>query len=254
MRITNTTKLSVGLLLLWGLSQAPSAEEIMAAVAANFTRPFQELAEKFEADSGNKVTLSFNSTGKLYTEITDEGAPYDVFFAADIEHPQKLVDNKQAVTDSLFVYALGKLVLWSKDPARVDSEGEVLAKGDFVRLALPDPKNAPYGRAAEQVFAKRGLTEKLKDKITKVGTLVQAYNLAATGNAELALIALSQLKEGGISEGSMWIVPTDLYEPIKQGAVILQTAEDKKAVKDFMNFMRSPEARAVIEKYGYGLE
>jgi molybdate transport system substrate-binding protein len=228
-----------------------SAEEIMAAVAANFTAPFKQLIAEFERESGHKVIPAFGSTGKLYTEITQDGAPYDVFFAANMEHPRKLVEADQAVADSLFPYARGKLALWSKEAGRVDPQGKILEQGNFKKLAFPEPENAPYGVAAEQVLKKLGLGGKLNDKIVKTETLTHAYNLVATGKADLAFLALSQLKEGEAPGGSVWEVPASMHDPIEQGAVILKIAEDREAVKAFMTFMRTPQANSIIEAYGY---
>jgi len=247
-------------LLALGLAQAATADEIHAAVAANFTSPFKALAAKFEQSSGHTVTASFGATGKFYTQIV-QGAPFDVFYAADRKTPEKLVKENQAVADSLYSYAFGKLVLWSKDPAKIDAAGKVLETGAFTHLAIANPKTAPYGAAAEQTLTKMGLMDAVKDKIVQGESITQAYQFAATGNAELAFIAYSQLKEGALP-GSQWLVPANLYSPIEQSAVILKKADasaalstsNSEATQAFVTFMRGDDAKAVIESYGYTVQ
>jgi molybdate transport system substrate-binding protein len=248
-------------LLVFGLGHNLAADEIHAAVAANITSPFKVLAEKFEQSSGHKVIATFSSTGKFYAQIIN-GAPFDVFYAADLTHPEKLVAAGHALEDSLYTYALGKLVLWSPDPNQVDAKGLVLKKAGVSHIALPNPKTAPYGVAAEQTLAKMKLLDKLRPKLVQAETLTQVHQLALTGKAQLAFLALSQLKEGGAAQGSHWVVPADFHAPIAQGAVILKKTDasaalstsNSEAVKAFVEFMRGPEAAAVIQEYGYQVE
>jgi molybdate transport system substrate-binding protein len=250
MRFSHTL---TAVLLTFGLAHNALADQIHAAVAANFTSPFKALAASFEQTSGHTVIASFGATGKFYSQIT-QGAPFDIFFAADRKTPEKLVTEGHAVNDSLYTYAFGKLVLWSPDPAKVDAEGKVLEKGEFAHLAIANPKTAPYGAAAEQALGKMGLADTLKGKIAQGESITQAYQFAVTGNAELAFIAFSQLKDSGSAQGSHWLVPADLYDPIEQAAVVLKKAEGSAAVKAFVEFMRGDEAKKVIESYGYTVE
>jgi len=239
--------------LLFGAVRAASAGEVNAAVAANFTAPAQQIAELFQKETGHTVKLSFGSSGKFYSQIRN-GAPFDVFLAADEKNPRLLEQEGLAVKDSRFVYALGKLVLWSAKPGLVDDKGAVLSKGSYDKLAYADPKLAPYGLAAQETLQKMNLWDKVQGKLVTGESITQTYQFAATGNAELAFIALAQVtKNGKVSEGSWWIVPADMYNPIKQSAVQLSAAKDPVAAKAFMAFLRSEKAVAIIRSFGYGL-
>lgn len=239
--------------LLATLAQVANAGEVSAAVAANFTAPVQQIAELFQKETGHTVKFSFGSSGKFYSQIQN-GAPFDVFLAADEKNPKLLEQEGLAVKDSRFVYALGKLVLWSAKPGFVDSKGAVLGKDGFNKLAYADPKLAPYGLAAQETLQKMNLWDKVQGKLVTGESITQTYQFAATGNAELAFIALAQItKDGKVSEGSSWIVPADMYNPIKQSAVQLSAAKDPAAAKAFMTFLKSEKALAIIRSFGYGL-
>jgi molybdate transport system substrate-binding protein len=239
--------------LLATVVQVANAGEVNAAVAANFTAPVQQIAELFQKETGHTVKFSFGSSGKFYSQIK-EGAPFDVFLAADEKNPKLLEEEGLAVKDSRFVYALGKLVLWSAKPGFVDDKGAVLGKDGFNKVAYADPKLAPYGLAAQETFQKMKLWDKVQSKLVTGESITQTYQFAATGNADLAFIALSQItKDGKVTEGSWWIVPSDMYTPIKQSAVQLSAAKDPVAAKAFMTFLKSEKALAIIRGFGYGL-
>jgi molybdate transport system substrate-binding protein len=159
-----------------------------------------------------------------------------------------------AVPGSRFTYAIGKLVLWSAKPDYVDDQGRILETGGFKHLALADPKLAPYGEAAIEVLKNKGLLEKIKPLFVLGENISQTYQFVSTGNAELGFIALSQVIEGGkIAKGSGWIVPEELYAPIRQDAVLLAKGEDNPAAAALIQFLKSADARAIIQKYGYSL-
>lgn len=239
--------------LLLGVVRTASAGEVNAAVAANFTAPVQQIAELFQKETGHTVKFSFGSSGKFYSQIQN-GAPFDVFLAADEKNPKLLEQEGLAVKDSRFVYALGKLVLWSAKPGFVDGKGAVLGKGSYDKLAYADPKLAPYGLAAQETLQKLNLWDKVQGKLVTGESITQTYQFAATGNAELAFIALAQItKDGKVREGSWWVVPSDMYNPIKQSAVQLSAAKDPVAAKAFMEFLKSEKALAIIRSFGYGL-
>jgi molybdate transport system substrate-binding protein len=240
-------------LLFATLAGSVNAGEVNAAVAANFTVPAQQIAALFEKETGNTVKFSFGSTGKFYSQIK-EGAPFDVLLAADEKTPKLLEQEGLAVANSRFVYALGTLVLWSAKPGYVDDKGIVLSKGSYNKLSYADPKLAPYGLAAEETLQKLNLWDKVQSKLVTGESITQAYQFAATGNAELAFIALSQItKDGKVAEGSWWIVPADLYSPIKQAAILLSAAKDKTAAQAFLTFLKSEKAVKIIRNYGYEL-
>lgn len=239
--------------LLATMAQVANAGEVSAAVAANFTAPVQQIAELFQKETGHTVKFSFGSSGKFYSQIQN-GAPFDVFLAADEKNPKLLEQEGLAVKDSRFVYALGKLVLWSAKPGFVDSKGAVLGKEGFNKVAYADPKLAPYGLAAQETLQKMNLWDKVQSKLVTGESITQTYQFAATGNAELAFIALSQItKDGKQSEGSFWLVPADMYNPIKQAAVQLTAAKDKAAAEAFLKYLKSEKAVAIIRSFGYGL-
>jgi len=240
--------------LLFGLvSFHAQAGEVRVAVASNFAAPMARLAALFQQQSGHTVKVSPGSSGKLHAQIQN-GAPFDVLLAADEKIPVLLEHEGLAVSGTRFVYALGKLVLWSAKPGFVDDKGAVLGKGGFGKLAYADPKLAPYGLAAKETLDAMRLWDKVQSKMVTGENIAQTYQFAATGNAELAFIALSQVyKDGKVTEGSWWRVPPSLYSPICQSAVQLSGAKDKAAAQAFLTFMKSSKAAAVIRSFGYEL-
>jgi molybdate transport system substrate-binding protein len=245
-------RLLTGLLML-ALAASAFADEVQVAVAANFTAPMKAIAAAFEKATGHKAVLSFGSTGKFYAQIKN-GAPFDVFLAADDETPAKLEKENGIVGGSRFTYAIGKLVLWSPKPAYVDSRGEVLKKANFAHLAIASPKLAPYGAAAVETLNKLGLYDALQAKLVTGESIAQTFSFVSTGNAELGFVALSQVYENGqIKSGSGWIVPADLHSPIRQDAVILMHGKDNKAAEALAAYLKSEPAKAVIRSFGYDL-
>lgn len=238
--------LAVGLSLLAGGSAI--AAETRVAVAANFTEPAKAIAAKFEARTGHRATLSFGSSGQFYTQIAN-GAPFEVFLSADAERPTKAEAEGLTVASTRFTYATGRLVLWSRTPGLVDGKGAVLAKGKFEKLAIAEPRSAPYGQAAIETLTKLKLQDTLKPKIVTGSSITQTYQYVQTGAAELGFVALSQvINESG---GSRWIVPTTNHSPIDQQAVLLKTGSGNPASKAFLQFLKSAEAKAIIRRYGY---
>ncbi|MCO7518367.1 MULTISPECIES: molybdate ABC transporter substrate-binding protein [unclassified Pseudomonas] len=227
------------------------ADEVQVAVAANFTAPIQAIAKDFEKNTGHKLVAAYGATGQFYAQIKN-GAPFEVFLAADDSTPAKLEQEKEIVAGSRFTYAIGTLALWSAKPGYVDAKGEVLKKNDFKHLSIANPKAAPYGLAATQVLAKLNLTEATKAKIVEGQNITQAFQFVSTGNAELGFVALSQIyKDGKVSEGSAWIVPAALHDPIRQDTVILNKGKDNPAAKALVDYLKGPKAAAVIKSYGY---
>ena len=237
-----------GLALAVGASPPALAAATNVAVAANFTEAAQEIARAFKDRTGHEAVLSFGSTGQLYTQITQD-APFEVFLSADVERPTKAVEEGFAVPGTQFTYAIGKLVLWSKDPDLV--QGEVTLKnGDFTKIAIANPTAAPYGAAAVQAMESLGVYEQLQPKIVQGNNIAQTFQFVETGNAELGFVALSQVVND--TEGSRWDVTDDLYDPIKQDAVLLKKGADSEAAKAFLEFLKGPEAAEVIARFGYG--
>jgi molybdate transport system substrate-binding protein len=225
-----------------------AAGEVKAAVAANFTAPMREIAARFLEASGHRVVASYGATGLLYSQV-HHGAPFDVFLAADEEHPQRLAAERLAVDGTRFTYAIGRLVLWSPRADYVDAGGGVLEKGDFRHLAIANPKLAPYGAAAQEVLERRRLWQRLQPRIVWGQNVTQTYQFVASGNAELGFVALSQVPEGG----SRWLVPQASYAPLRQDAVLLARGRDNPAARAFLEYLRGPQAAAIITRHGYVL-
>ena len=230
-------------------ASAARAGEVKVAVAANFTEAAKEIGALFEKATGHKAVFSFGATGQFYTQITQD-APFDVFLAADQEHPRKAVTDGFAVLDSIFTYATGKIVLFSNNKDLVKGEA-TLKDGGFSKIAIANPAIAPYGVAAVETMKKLGVYDTLKPRIVQGNNIAQTFQFVATGNAELGFVALSQVV--GNDEGSRWIVPQALYKIIAQDAVLLKKGVGNVAATAFIAFLKSPEARQIEEKYGYGV-
>ncbi len=239
--------------VLFVLSCTAHADEVQVAVAANFTAPAKLIAADFEKDTGHKAQLAFGGSGKFHAQIRN-GAPFEALLSADDETPAKLEKEGAAVAGSRFTYATGRLVLWSATPGYVDDRGEVLKRGKFRHLALANPRLAPYGAAAVAVLNSLGLFDATRPKFVQGENIAQAHQFVASGNAELGFVALSQvMKDGRISEGSAWVVPAGLHQPIRQDAVLLEKGRGKPAAEAWMKFLRGDKAKAIITSYGYQL-
>ena len=230
------------------------ADVVQVAVAANFTAPARALAEVFARTTGHEAKLSFGATGAFYTQIKN-GAPFDVLLAADDERPARLEKEGDTVAGSRFTYATGQLVLWSAKPGFVDDQGAVLKGGHFGKIAIANPKNAPYGAAAVEAMEKLGLAATLQPKLVTGESIGQTFNFIATGNAELGFVALAQVLEGGkLKSGSMWVVPAQYHAPIIQDAVILKRAANNPAAKAWMELLKTPQSKELIRSYGYAVK
>ncbi len=229
------------------------AEQMLVAVAANFIPPFRELAIEFEKSTGHQLKVAGGSSGNFYTQIKN-GAPFDVFFSADNERPRKLEEEGLGVKDTRFTYAIGRLVLWSSNAGLIKGEETVRSK-NFKRLAIANPKTAPYGVAAMQALQKLELWESLQPQIVMGESIGQTMGFIESGNAQLGFVALSQIMDPKIKgKGSHWPVPTDLHEPIQQDVILLTKGKDNAGAKALLEFIGGPQAKAIIERYGYELK
>jgi molybdate transport system substrate-binding protein len=234
-----------------GWTQATAfAASTNVAVAANFTDAAKEIASAFKQKTGHDAVLSFGASGAFYTQITQD-APFQVFLSADDTRPKKAVAEGFGVPGSAFTYAIGKLVLWSTNPDAVKGE-ETLRSARFDKLSICNPVAAPYGAAAVETMKSLKLYDVLKPKIVQGADITQAFQFVQTGNAEVGFVALSQV--AGSPGGSRWLVPQDLYPAIRQDAVLLKKGADNEAARAFMSFLKGPEARRIIEKYGYAID
>ncbi|HHC73331.1 MAG TPA: molybdate ABC transporter substrate-binding protein [Thiotrichales bacterium] len=233
-------------LLEGGTAPAGANEQpLRVAVAANFLPVAERLSTRFTRQTGTPLRLVSGSTGKLYAQIV-HGAPFDLFLAADEARPRRLVEEGRA-RGAPFLYATGTLVLWSPRPGLVDQTGGVLAEGGFSRLAMANPRLAPYGRAARETLQALGLWSRLRSRIVRGENIAQAFHFVVSGNAELGFVAASQLLSRG-EEGSRWVVPERLYSPILQAGVVL-TAHP--AAGRFVHFIRCGEGREIVREGGY---
>lgn len=234
-------------------AQASLAENVLVAVAANFSKPMTEIAAEFTKATGHTAQLSFGSSGKFVSQL-EHGGPFEVLLSADEKGMQKLEQAGLAVPSSHFTYAVGKLVLWSAQPGYVDDQGKILATGGFQHLAIGDPKLASYGVAALETLKNLKLLEKLQPLFVQGENIAQTFQFISTGNAELGFVALSQvIADGKISSGSGWIVPNELHSPIRQSAVLLANASKNPAAWALLDFLKTPPALEIIKKYGYDL-
>lgn len=242
--------LIVPLALAWTTTLAHSAE-VQVAVAANFTGPMEKIAPAFEQATGHKAVVAYGTVGKFYAQITN-GAPFEVLISSDDETPNRLVKDKIALAESQITYAIGSLVLYSTKEGLVDDKGAILKKGSFDRLAIANPKVAVYGAAAVQVMNGQGIYAALEPKIVLGENITQAYQFVATGNADLGFVALSQIyKDGAYAKGSYWLVPKDLYPPLKQDAILLKRGAQNEAAKALLAYLHSEPAKETIRSFGY---
>ena len=221
----------------------------MIAVAGNFTKTAKDLAASFEESTGHTVVISYGSTGKLYAQILHD-APFEVFLAADSKHPAMLSEKGKAVPDSIFTYGKGKVALFSMDKSLPDQEEMIKQLMPAVdKLALANPKTAPYGEATIEILKSLGLYADLENKLVLGDNLIQTYQFVYTGNATVGFVSLSQV----INEetGSFWVVPEQHYTPINQDAVLLEKGVNNQVALDFLAFLRSDDAKKIIHHYGY---
>ena len=231
------------------ISLSIRGEVLQVAVASNFVATLEELAVAFEKHSSVEVQCSPGSTGRHYAQIT-HGAPYDLFFAADVERPRLLEEQGKIVKGSRFTYAIGKLVLWSPDPKRI-SDVYDLSKTDFRHLAIANPTLAPYGVAAKEVLKVFNLWDLMESRIVLGSNIAQTAQFVQSGAAEIGFVALSQIQRPGKElPGSIWHPPPHSYAPIVQQAVLLN---DTPAARAFISFLTTDEAETILSSFGYGV-
>jgi molybdate transport system substrate-binding protein len=248
--------LLVTALLLLFLPPLATATEMRIATAANFLGTLQELTARYEEQTGHRFAISSGSSGALYAQISN-GAPFDLFFSADVLRAETLVSDGLAYEDSRFTYALGVPVLWSSRENGLEDPEAVLTEGAYRFLSIPNPRNAPYGLAAQQILETLGVWDRLnaEGRLTSAQNLTQVYAQTASGAAELGFLALSQVKdESGNVPGSHWIPPAELFDPIEQQAVILKRVGDLEVARDFMAWIQGEDAARIIESAGYAVQ
>lgn len=249
----NFKALLFGLSALSVFSFSCAADTVQVAVAANFYKPLQQIAQQFEQDTQHKVQISVGSTGKLYAQIIN-GAPFEVFFAADQARPSLLVKQELALAESQRSYAQGQLVLWSPNASLIDQQGKVLSSNNFNHLGICNPKTAPYGAAAVEALEHLGLYSQVQNKLVEGQSVAQTFQQISSGAVELGFVALSQvLVNGEVREGTAWMVPEQLYSPIKQDVVLLTKSNDNPAALAFMAYLQTDSTQDLIRAAGYSI-
>ena len=233
------------------LVEVAEADSVHVAVAANFAGALDEIARRFEQETGHQLVITSGATGKFYAQIK-AGAPFEVFLSADTGTPEKLEAEGLTVPGSRFTYAIGRLVLWSQKPNYVDREGRILKVGSFDHLSLANPKTAPYGAAAMEILSKQGLEATLAPKLVQGENISQAHQFVVSGNAQLGFVALSQVfRDGQLTSGSAWFIPDGEYNPIRQDVVLLKNGASNPAAKALLAYLKSPFALKVMASLGY---
>ncbi len=239
------------LLLLWFASPLLHAGEVKVAVAANFLNTLHILAPVFEKNTGHHLLISAGSTGKLYAQLHN-GAPYDVFLAADDKHPALLEKEGLVMPGRRITYAVGRLVVWSGRSMPSQEGAQIFQQSGIRHIAIANPATAPYGRAAYQALNTMGLWHILKPRIVQGDDVGQVFQFVASANAQLGFLALAQvLNPKNTFSRDYWLVPEDLYDPIVQDMVLLKKAENNSAAYAFVVFMQAAQARTLIQQAGY---
>tara|TARA_R110002073_G_scaffold116174_11_gene254481 strand:- start:3719 stop:4486 length:768 start_codon:yes stop_codon:yes gene_type:complete len=226
------------------------AEQLTVAVASNFAPVMKAIVPSFEQQTGHQVKLIFASSGKIYAQIR-HGAPYDMFFSADQKTPQALERDGETLSGSRLTYAIGRLTLWSPKTGLALNDGQILADDQIKKLAIANPRLAPYGLAAQEVLQALGLWDKVTPRLVRGENIAQTYHFVSSSNADLGFVALSQVRQNGA--GTCWIIPDSLYSPLRQDAVILKHAGQNPAAPALLAYLQQPDVRRTLKAFGYRL-
>jgi molybdate transport system substrate-binding protein len=240
----------------WMAAATPvRAEEALVAVAANFAGAVEAIAAEFTKDTGHTLQITTGSTGKLYAQIS-EGAPFQVLLSADAKTPDKLEEEGTAVAGTSFTYAIGRLSLWSSDGERIgDDPKAALTSAETLHVAIANPDLAPYGVAAREAFTSMGLWEEIQPKIVMGENIGQTFSMVDTGAAQMGFIATSAVEiPGEEPRGSRYDVPQEMFNPIRQDAVLLKAGEGNAAATAFLDYLKGEKAKAITQSFGYGTE
>lgn len=229
------------------------AQEVRVAAAADLQYAMQDVAAQFEKQTGRKVDVTYGSSGNFFSQMQN-GAPFDVFFSADIEYPRKLESAGLAEPGTLYKYAVGRIAVWMPADAKVDvsSQGwKALLDASVQKIAIANPEHAPYGRAAVAALHNARIYEQVKGKLVYGENISQAAQFVQSGNAQAGIVAMSLAVSPGMKDGKRWEVPADMHPPIEQAAIVLKSAKNKESAKAFLEFVKSEAGRATLAKYGF---
>jgi molybdate transport system substrate-binding protein len=231
------------------------AQEIRIAAAADLKFAMGEIAEKFEKQSGTKVNVTYGSSGNFFSQMQN-GAPFDLFFSADIEYPKKLEAAGLAEPGTLYEYAVGRIVIWTPADAKVDVARQgwmAFLDASVEKIAIANPEHAPYGRAAVAALQKAGIYDSVKAKLVYGENISQTAQFVQSGNAQAGIVAMSLAVSPAMRDGKRWEIPADMHPAIEQGAIVLKDAKNKEAARAFLEFVKSAAGRAILAKYGFTL-
>jgi len=236
--------------------ETKSSAELIVAAAADLSSALKEVTESYEKKTGVKIKLSFGASGALTQQIKN-GAPFDVFFSADMDYPRQIISTGDADSASLYQYAVGKLVLWvpSDSPLDVEHKGmKVLLDPSVKKISIANPQHAPYGRAAVAALKHDGLYDQVSDRLVLGENVSQAAQFVESGNAQVGFVALAHAIAPEIkSKGKYWIVPADSYPPLAQGVVVIAHSQHKKEAMEFVEYIKSKECIELLRKYGFSV-
>jgi len=237
--------------------EKPSQREISVAAAADLKFAFDEVVSAYQKENpGIQVSVTYGSSGNFYAQLSNQ-APFDLFLSADIAYPRRLIENGLALKESEFLYAVGHLVVWVPNGSSLDLNKlgmKAVADPSVKKIAIANPKHAPYGRAAEAALKKFGVYDEVKDRLVLGENIAQAAQFVESGSADVGIIALSLALAPAMKDrGRYWLVPLDAYPRLEQGGVILAWAKDKEATQALQAFMTSTAGRAILKQYGFML-
>ena len=237
-------------------SSPARGEDLTIAAASDLNFAFKELVVEFEKRTGHHVKLSLGSSGNFFSQIQN-GAPFDLYFSADIGYPKKLEEAGHALPDSLYKYAVGRIVLWTpaRSPLEVEKLGmEVLLDPSIKKIAIANPKHAPYGRAAVTALRHFKIHEGVKDKLVLGENISQAAQFIESGACDIGIVALSlALAPTMKAAGKYWEIPSEAHPPLEQGAVILKNSKHTEAARQFLEFVKGSEGQEIMRRYGFTL-
>jgi molybdate transport system substrate-binding protein len=255
--IVRRSTLAISVLLLGALffhrEALAQKQEIRVAAAADLQFAMADLAQKYEKETGSKLEVTYGSSGNFFSQLQN-GAPFDLFFSADIEYPKKLQSAGLAEPGTFFEYAIGHIVIWVPPTSKLaiaTLQWTALLDPEVQKIAIANPEHAPYGRAAVAAMRSAGIYEKVQAKLVLGENISQAAQFVQSGNAQAGIVALSLAVSPAMKDGKRWEIPADSYPPIEQGAIMLKSAQNKDAARAFLEFVKSEPGRATLAKYGF---